>query len=200
MKRVILCALLMAWSTLASAVVYKWVDAQGKTQYGDRPPDGVHAEVVEGWGVPAPRTSPPPAARAPTAPRLADCERRQESGAERRFRGHARQAMHRRARSLQEAHRRPPPLQDRRQRRTRVFEFRRKSMKSGSTRSRTSTRSATAPPDASCRSFPKTPVPSEPAHSRPAGRAGAACRRADRVRAACRGSALRRFCRPGAKP
>ncbi len=50
MKRVILCALLMAWSTLASAVVYKWVDAQGKTQYGDRPPDGVHAEVVEGLG------------------------------------------------------------------------------------------------------------------------------------------------------
>ena len=43
MKRVIFCAVLMAWSTLASAVVYKWVDAQGKIQYGDRPPDGVHA-------------------------------------------------------------------------------------------------------------------------------------------------------------
>ena len=25
----------MAWSTFASAVVYKWVDAQGKIQYGD---------------------------------------------------------------------------------------------------------------------------------------------------------------------
>jgi hypothetical protein len=50
MKRVLLCAVLMAWSTLASAVVYKWVDAQGKIQYGDRPPDGVHAEVVEGLG------------------------------------------------------------------------------------------------------------------------------------------------------
>jgi hypothetical protein len=47
MKRVLLCAALIAWSGLASAVVYKWVDAQGKTQYGDRPPDGVHAEVVE---------------------------------------------------------------------------------------------------------------------------------------------------------
>ena len=32
---------------MASAVVYKWVDAQGKVQYGDHPPDGVHAEVVE---------------------------------------------------------------------------------------------------------------------------------------------------------
>jgi Domain of unknown function (DUF4124) len=47
MKRVLLCVLLMGWSVMASAVVYKWVDAQGKVQYGDRPPDGVHAEVVE---------------------------------------------------------------------------------------------------------------------------------------------------------
>jgi hypothetical protein len=51
MKRVLLCAVLLTWSTLASAVVYKWVDAQGKIQYGDRPPDGVHAEVVELLGV-----------------------------------------------------------------------------------------------------------------------------------------------------
>jgi hypothetical protein len=69
MKRVIFCAVLMAWSTLASAVVYKWVDAQGKTQYGDRPPDGVHAEVVEGLGRDSrPAASPPPAAKAPTDP------------------------------------------------------------------------------------------------------------------------------------
>jgi len=47
MKRVLLCAALLAWSGMASAVVYKWIDAQGKLQYGDRPPDGVHAEVVE---------------------------------------------------------------------------------------------------------------------------------------------------------
>jgi hypothetical protein len=47
MKRVFLFAALIAWSGMASAVVYKWVDAQGKTLYGDRPPDGVHAEVVE---------------------------------------------------------------------------------------------------------------------------------------------------------
>ena len=69
MKRVLLCAVLMAWSTLASAVVYKWVDAQGKVQYGDSPPDGVHAEVVEGLGTHSSRSnaSPPPAspARAP---------------------------------------------------------------------------------------------------------------------------------------
>ncbi len=47
MKRLLLFAALIAWSGMASAVVYKWVDAEGKLQYGDRPPDGVHAEVVE---------------------------------------------------------------------------------------------------------------------------------------------------------
>src|ERR1700749_1106487 len=50
MKRLLLFAALIAWSGMASAVVYKWIDAQGKLQYGDRPPDGVHAEVVEGLG------------------------------------------------------------------------------------------------------------------------------------------------------
>jgi hypothetical protein len=50
MKRVLLCAVLLAWSGLASAVVYKWIEPQGKVQYGDRPPDGVHAEIVEGLG------------------------------------------------------------------------------------------------------------------------------------------------------
>jgi hypothetical protein len=47
MKRLLLVAALIAWSGMASAVVYKWTDAQGKVLYGDRPPDGVHAEVVE---------------------------------------------------------------------------------------------------------------------------------------------------------
>jgi Domain of unknown function (DUF4124) len=47
MKRLLLFAALIAWSGMAGAVVYKWIDAQGKLQYGDRPPDGVHAEVVD---------------------------------------------------------------------------------------------------------------------------------------------------------
>jgi hypothetical protein len=80
MKRVIFCAVLMAWSTLASAVVYKWVDAQGKIQYGDRPPDGVHAEVVEGLGRDSrPVNSPPPAARAPSAPAPSDVKKAVQS-------------------------------------------------------------------------------------------------------------------------
>ena len=59
MKRVLLCTVLMVWSAMASAVVYKWVDAQGKTQYGDRPPDGVHADVVELLGTHVARSAAP---------------------------------------------------------------------------------------------------------------------------------------------
>jgi hypothetical protein len=66
MKRVLLCAALLAWSTLASAIVYKWVDSQGKVEYGDRPPDGVHAEVVEMLGTNnRAATTPAPAAAKP---------------------------------------------------------------------------------------------------------------------------------------
>ena len=62
MKRLLLFAALIAWSGMSGAVVYKWLDAQGKVQYGDRPPNGVHAEVVEGLGGHAPNSA---AARAP---------------------------------------------------------------------------------------------------------------------------------------
>jgi Domain of unknown function (DUF4124) len=57
MKRLLLFAALIAWSGMAGAVVYKWLDAQGKVQYGDRPPNGVHAEVVEGLGTHAPNSA-----------------------------------------------------------------------------------------------------------------------------------------------
>jgi hypothetical protein len=59
MKRLLLFAALIAWSGMAGAVIYKWVDAQGKLQYGDRPPDGVHAEVVELLGTHVARTAAP---------------------------------------------------------------------------------------------------------------------------------------------
>ena len=78
MKRVLLCAVLMACSGMASAVVYKWVDAQGKIQYGDRPPDGVHAEVVELLGThtgrPTKTDAPAPAAAKNSAVPAADLE------------------------------------------------------------------------------------------------------------------------------
>jgi len=68
MKRLLVCAALIAWSGMASAVVYKWVDAQGKVQYGDRPPDGVHAELIEMLGTHSARAAPTrAAATTPTA-------------------------------------------------------------------------------------------------------------------------------------
>jgi hypothetical protein len=69
MKCLLLFAALLAWSGTAGAVVYKWVDAQGKVQYGDRPPDGVNAEVVEllGTHVARPAAAPAKAASAPAS-------------------------------------------------------------------------------------------------------------------------------------
>jgi hypothetical protein len=58
MKRLLLFATLLAWSGLAGAVVYKWVDAKGTVQYGDDPPEGVRAEVVELLGTHAARSGP----------------------------------------------------------------------------------------------------------------------------------------------
>ena len=70
MRRVLLFAALVAWSAMASAVVYKWADADGKIHYGDLPPDGVKAEVVEMLTTHA--TPPPPTQAArPAAPSTA---------------------------------------------------------------------------------------------------------------------------------
>jgi hypothetical protein len=75
MKRLLLFAALLAWSGMAGAAIYKWVDAQGKLQYGDRPPDGVHAQVVELLGTHVARGAP---ARAPeSAPTLKTTNREQ---------------------------------------------------------------------------------------------------------------------------
>jgi hypothetical protein len=72
MKRLLLFAALIAWSGMAGAVVYKWVDAQGKVQYGDRPPDGVHAEVVELLGTHVARAAPAAKASDFTPPKTAN--------------------------------------------------------------------------------------------------------------------------------
>src|SRR6267378_1488677 len=69
MKRLLLFAALVAWSGMAGAVVYKWVDAQGKVQYGDRPPDGVRAEVVELLGTHVARTASTRASEPAPAPK-----------------------------------------------------------------------------------------------------------------------------------
>jgi hypothetical protein len=71
MKRVLLFTALIIWSAVASAVVYKWSDADGKVHYGDRPPDGVKAQIVEGLGLTVHYSAPaaaPAAARASAPP------------------------------------------------------------------------------------------------------------------------------------
>ena len=83
MKRLLLFAALIAWSGMASAVVYKWVDAQGKVLYGDRPPDGVHAEVVEllvaHTGTGTTRSAPAaPAAKNTSVPAAKDADEKKE--------------------------------------------------------------------------------------------------------------------------
>src|ERR1700733_9515409 len=74
MKRLLLFAALLAWSGMAGAVVYKWVDAQGKVQYGDRPPDGVHAEVVALLGTHVARSSAPEPSKAATTSQTAPAD------------------------------------------------------------------------------------------------------------------------------
>ncbi len=37
-----------------STGIYRWEDERGRTHYGQRPPPGVEAEMVEQRGVPAP--------------------------------------------------------------------------------------------------------------------------------------------------
>ena len=68
MKRVLLCAAMLAWSGISAAAVYKWVDAQGKVLYGDRPPDGVKAELVTLLG----NRSPGPPSMRQSAPSRGD--------------------------------------------------------------------------------------------------------------------------------
>ena len=63
MKRSLLLAAALLFATSASAQ-YKWTDRNGKVQYGDTPPPGVHASSVRGPTSPA---SPPPQAPAADA-------------------------------------------------------------------------------------------------------------------------------------
>jgi hypothetical protein len=70
MKSWMLCIAIVMWAGLANATVYKWLDVQGKIQYGDRPPDGVHAEVIAFYRNSSDRTAPRSSQPAPsTAPR-----------------------------------------------------------------------------------------------------------------------------------
>ena len=65
-------------STTAGAAMYKWIDADGSTQYGQYPPAGVQAERIH--------VSPPPASQPQAVPspqqRLKELEKQQQKQAE----------------------------------------------------------------------------------------------------------------------
>lgn len=66
-------ALMLFWMALPlHAEVYKWIDAEGKVQYGDAPPKGAKASKVSGGVMVVPAFSAPAApASAPAAPAAA---------------------------------------------------------------------------------------------------------------------------------
>jgi hypothetical protein len=53
MKRTLFFALAMVFAAAALAQQYKWIDNNGKTQYGDTPPAGVKATPLKGSSAPA---------------------------------------------------------------------------------------------------------------------------------------------------
>ncbi|MDP5239762.1 DUF4124 domain-containing protein [Uliginosibacterium sp. 31-16] len=70
MKRSLLLIVLCACALSAQAEIYKWVDADGKIQYGDVPPKGTQTKKVSGGVTVVPAiVVPPPAPAEPAAPR-----------------------------------------------------------------------------------------------------------------------------------
>jgi len=74
MTKALLFAVGMAFATTAMAQQYKWVDANGKVQYGDTPPPGAEATRLK----PPPAGAPAPAAAPKVNPEAAFRNRQQE--------------------------------------------------------------------------------------------------------------------------
>jgi hypothetical protein len=74
MTKVLLFSVGMAFATAAIAQQYKWVDANGKVQYGDTPPPGVQATRLK----PPPAGASAPAAAPKVNPEAAFRNRQQE--------------------------------------------------------------------------------------------------------------------------
>jgi hypothetical protein len=80
MKRIIVFSMAAALATAAAAQQYKWVDKDGRTQYGDFPPAGVKATPLRSPSAPAPAAG----AKGGAAPSAADQDaafrKRQQDG------------------------------------------------------------------------------------------------------------------------
>lgn len=66
MKRIVLLLVAVAFAGAAHAQQYRWVDKNGKVQYGDVPPAGVKATPMRAPS--GPSAPPPPAAASKDAP------------------------------------------------------------------------------------------------------------------------------------
>lgn len=85
MKRTILFGALLVLSH-AAAAQYRWVDANGRVQYGDTPPPGAKITTVRPAGSPGSSASSEDPKKAPltTAEKDAEFRKRQEEGAKQR--------------------------------------------------------------------------------------------------------------------
>ncbi len=74
--------------TLAADVIYRWVDESGVVHFGDRPPAGVEATIVDARHPPASQPAPEPDQQDPVEeaaePTLSYAEQRRQERAERR--------------------------------------------------------------------------------------------------------------------
>ena len=80
MKRIILFSMAAALATAAAAQQYKWVDKDGRTQYGDFPPAGVKATPLRAPSAPAPAAGAKGGAAPSTADQDAAFRKRQQDG------------------------------------------------------------------------------------------------------------------------
>src|SRR3954471_13976803 len=64
MKRFLAFLVALAFSGVAAAQAYKWVDKDGKVRYGDTPPPGVKATPLKIQSGPKPPPAPAPSADA----------------------------------------------------------------------------------------------------------------------------------------
>jgi len=80
MKRIILFSMAAALATAAAAQQYKWVDKDGRTQYGDVPPAGVTATPLRGSSAPAPAAGAKGGAPLSPAEQEAAFRKRQQDG------------------------------------------------------------------------------------------------------------------------
>ncbi|HYN12458.1 MAG TPA: DUF4124 domain-containing protein [Burkholderiales bacterium] len=68
MKRILVLAATMAFATLALGQQYKWVDKDGRVQYGDAPPPGVSATRLKGAGAAPAAPAAEPQTKGPLTP------------------------------------------------------------------------------------------------------------------------------------